>query len=87
MTPDARGRLLAARELVVVDLADATLAALLTSLELEHALDEPPFVGAPPTLRHARALARLALRLRGHLDRYRRAVDAVLVEPVDDIPF
>ena len=37
MTPQARGRLLAARELIVVDLADNVLAALLVALAIEHA--------------------------------------------------
>jgi hypothetical protein len=81
--------LLAARELVVVDLTDAALVALLTALELEHpTLEHPPFSGGPPTLRRARTVIRLAQRLRDTLDRYRRAVDAALVEPTDDdIPF
>jgi hypothetical protein len=89
MTPGERGRLLAARELVVVDLTDAALVALLTALELEHpTLEHPPFSGGPPTLRRARTVIRLAQRLRDTLDRYRRAVDAALVEPTDDdIPF
>jgi hypothetical protein len=90
MTPGARGRLLAARELVVVDLTDAALAALLTALELEHpTLEHPPFSGGPPTLRRARSVIRLAQRLRDTLDRYRCAVDATLVfeSNDDDIPF
>ena len=89
MMPRERGRLLAARELVVVDLTDAALVALLTALDLEHpTLEHPPFSGGPPTLRRARTVIRLAQRLRDTLDRYRRAVDAALVEPTDDdIPF
>lgn len=90
MTPGDRGRLLAARELVVVDLTDAALAALLTALELEHpTLEHPPFSGGPPTLRRARTVIRLAQRLRDTLDGYRRAVDAALVldSNDDDIPF
>ena len=90
MTPGDRGRLLAARELVVVDLADAALVALLTALDLEHpTLEHPPFAGGPPTLRRARSVIRLAQRLRTTLDRYRCEVDAALVfaSNDDDIPF
>jgi len=90
MTPSERGRLLAARELVVVDLTDAALAALLTALEVEHpTLEHPPFSGGPPTLRRARSVIRLAQRLRNTLDRYRCEVDAALVfeSNDDDIPF
>jgi hypothetical protein len=86
MTPGDRGRLLAARELVVVDLTDAALVAL----ELEHpTLEHPPFSGGPPTLRRARSVIRLAQRLRNTLEHYRCAVDAALVleSSDDDIPF
>ena len=89
MTPQARGRLLAARELIVVDLADDVLAALLVALAIEHGpLDEPTCQAAPSTLRLARLLIRRARQLRGDFGRYRDAVDAALAEPpVDDIPF
>jgi hypothetical protein len=90
MTPGERRRLLAARELVVVDLTDAALVALLTSIDLEHpTLEHPPFDGGPPTLRRARAVIRLAQRLRNTLEQYRCAVDAALVfeSNDDDIPF
>jgi hypothetical protein len=90
MTPGDRGRLLAARELVVVDLTDAALVALLAALELEHpTLEHPPFSGGPPTLRRARSVIRLAQRLRNTLEHYRCAVDAALVfaSKDDDIPF
>jgi hypothetical protein len=90
MSPGERGRLLAARELVVVDLADAALVALLTALALEHStLEHPPFSGGPPTLRRARTVLRLAQRLRNTLERYRCAVDAAVVieSNDDDIPF
>jgi hypothetical protein len=89
MTPQARGRLLAARELIVVDLADDVLAALLVALAIEHGpLEEPTCQAPPSTLRLARLLVRRGRQLRGDLARYREAVDAVLAEPpVDDIPF
>jgi hypothetical protein len=90
MTPSGRGRLLAARELVVVDLTDAALVALLTALDLEHpTLEHPPFSGGPPTLRRARTVVRLAQRLRDTLESYRCAVDAAFVLEFndDDIPF
>jgi hypothetical protein len=88
MTSSDRGRLLAARELLVLDLADATLVTLLTSLELEHpTLVEPSLSRAPPTLRRARSLVRGAQRLRDDIERYRHAVDAALSEPDDDLPF
>lgn len=90
MTPAQRGRLLAARELVVVDLTDAALVALLAALELEHpTLEHPPFSGGPPTLRRARTVIRLAQRLRNTLVSYRCAVDAALIfeSNDDDIPF
>ena len=90
MMPRERGRLLAARELVVVDLTDAALVALLTALDLEHpTLEHPPFSGGPPTLRRARTVIRLAQRLRNTLESYRCTVDAALVfeSNDDDIPF
>jgi hypothetical protein len=44
MMPRERGRLLAARELVVVDLTDAALVALLAALDLEHPTLDPPLL-------------------------------------------
>lgn len=89
MTPSARGRLLAAPEIMIVDLADDTLGALILALEVEHpSLDTPPFRGAPPTLRRARALVGLASRLRAELELYRHAVDVALDDHAgDDLPF
>lgn len=89
MIPSAFRRLLAARELVVVDLADSALRALVLALELEHpTLDEPTFTSGPPTLRRARSVVRLVHRLCTELQLYRRAVDDALATPaVDDIPF
>ncbi len=89
MSPAVRGRLLGARELIVLELVDSVLTAAELELELEHpTIAEPPFRNAPPTLRRARALVRLARRLREELALYRRDVDAALAEPdFDDIPF
>lgn len=90
MSPFEYRHLRAAPERIVVDLADVTLGALLTALELEHpTLAKPPFEPEPepPTLRRARALVRLTRRLRRLLDVYRRSVDAVLAEPDDGFPF
>jgi hypothetical protein len=89
MTPRDRGRLLAARELVVLDLADAALAALIVALELEHpTLAELSSSRAPPTLARARTLVRIARRLHHDLDLYRLAVDHALDDNArDDLPF
>jgi hypothetical protein len=89
VTPACRARLLAAPEIIILDLADSTLGAAIRALELEHpTLAEPPFRGGPPTLRRARNLVRLATRLRAELALYRDAVDAALTDPEpDEWPF
>lgn len=90
MSPDELRRLLTARELVVAHLVDDALAAFILALTLEHpTLEQPPTRGAPPTLRSARTLVRLARQLRKALVRYERAVDdSVAPFPTDDdIPF
>lgn len=91
MNPEQRRLLRQAPELVVVDLADAALAALVLAIALEHAsLDmvDDPWIAAPATLLRARRLARRARRLREDLDRYRLAVhDALRVGPDDLTPF
>jgi len=89
MTRAERDRLYAARELVLVDLLDHTLAALDIALVLEPPTlhDLAPLV-PPPTLRRARALVRAARLLRAELLRYRAAVDASLAAPEsDELPF
>jgi hypothetical protein len=89
MTRAERDRLYAARELVLVDLLDHTLAALDIALVLEHPTlhNLAPLV-PPPTLRRARALVRAARLLRAELLRYRAAVDASLAAPEsDELPF
>jgi hypothetical protein len=91
MSPSSYRRLFAAREIIVVDLADAALAALVIALQVEHpTLAELAPHGGPPTLRLARDLVRLARRLRLALRRYRDAVDEALgdmPQPDDDMPF
>ncbi len=91
MNVEQRRLLCHAPELVVVDLADAALGALVLAITLEHAsLDkaDDPWMPAPPTLLRARRLVRRARRLRQDLDRYRLAVDdALRVMPSDVPPF
>jgi hypothetical protein len=82
-------RLFTAPEILVVDLADAALRALVRALILEHpALDGEPPVDETPVRRRARALLHPARRLRRALAAYRREVDA-LVDDLqrDDLPF
>ena len=87
MTRAERDRLYAARELVVVDLLDHTLAALDIALEHPTLHDLAPLV-PPPTLRRARALVRAARLLRAELLRYGAAVDASLAAPESaELPF
>ena len=90
MTADELRRLLAAPEIVVVDLVDSSLNALRLALLAEHPLldDDLAALDDPPVQRRARALLRHAARLRRALDAYRRAVDHVLRKPPpDDVPF
>jgi hypothetical protein len=91
MTSAQRARLYAARELIIVAVADRALDALIVALDIEHptlaAHDQP---ARPPTLRRARSIARLATRLRVELRRYSSAVDDALRAPdtaPDDLPF
>jgi ParB-like chromosome segregation protein Spo0J len=89
MTPQQFNRLLAAPELVVVDLLDSALSALRLALLAEHPLlDEPLTENDPPVQRRARAILRSARHLRCALRHYRRAVDQVLNQPDDpQLPF
>lgn len=75
-----------ARELAEVVLADAALALLLGALGHEHRTLHEPHERDPPTLRHARRLARRIDELRVELQRYR---DAVLFdeESEAELPF
>lgn len=85
MKPDRRRYLLAARELLEVALADASLDALDLALRLEHPnLDQRANFADPTTLRRARAVSRFAAALRGALDTYRQAVYAALATPPTD---
>jgi hypothetical protein len=89
MSPALLARLLVARELIVVDLADRALESLLLALEVEHptlaAFDEPT---RAPSLRRARRVARCVVELRRELADYRAAVDAAIMprESLDDDP-
>ena len=88
MTPARFHRLLAAPEIVVVDLVDTALSALRLALLTEHPLlDGNPTDDDPPVRRRAHAVLRAAARLRRALRAYRRTVDAVLDQPDDQLPF
>jgi hypothetical protein len=89
MTPRQRRRILTAPELLVVDLADAALAALVRAIVVEHpALDHEPEPDEAPVRHRARALLPPARRLRRALAAYRRTLDH-LVDDLqrDDLPF
>lgn len=94
MSPVARRNLLAAPELLVVDLVDDALAALIIAIELEHPTldDDLAFTSSrpmtPPSLRRARVVTRRARRLRRALRAYVGAVNDALHMPDDeDLPF
>jgi hypothetical protein len=89
MTPSQLHKLLAAPELVVVDLVDHALRSLRLALLAEHPLlDGDDAHDDPPVQRRARALLHRAHDLRQALRDYRRLVDRVLHEPDDrDLPF
>lgn len=87
MTPDRLARLIAAPEIVVVDLLDSALSALRLALLVEHPLlDRPPTDDDPPVRRRAHAVLRASLRLRRALRAYRRTVRHVL-RADDSLPF
>lgn len=90
MTIDELHRLLAAPELLLVEVADATASALVRGLVAEHPiLDErSERVDDTRVVRRARVVLRDARRLRRALVAYRRAVDDALCDPPDDnLPF
>ena len=90
MTGDELGRLLAAPEIIVVDLLDSALRALRLALVVEHPLldDDLSAPDDTPVRRRARQLLRHADRLQRGLEAYRREVDLVLREPKEtDLPF
>ena len=89
MTLDQLRRLLMAPEIIVVDLADATLSALRRAILVEHpTVTERPDADDSAVLRRAAIVLHHEARLRRALRAYRRAVDRVLeAEPRDDLPF
>lgn len=88
MTIDELHRLLAAPELLLVEVADATASALVRGLVAEHPILESERVDDTRVVRRARVVLRDARRLRRALDAYRRAVDDALSDPPgDNLPF
>jgi hypothetical protein len=90
MSPQELHRLIAAPELVVVDLVDHALRALRLALLAEHPLvdDDSAAPDDPPVQRKARALLRRADDLRRALCAYRAQVARALGEPEPhDLPF
>jgi hypothetical protein len=89
MTVDQLRRLLIAPEIIVIDLADAALAALRRAILVEHpTITEFPDADHSDVLRRAAIVLHHAARLRRALRAYRRAVDRVLeAAPRDDLPF
>jgi hypothetical protein len=90
MTAEQLRRLLAAPEIIVVDLVSSALTALRFALPAEHPLldDDLAAIDDPPVRRTARRLLRRADRLRRALRAYRRSVDAALQCPDDhDLSF
>ena len=89
MTIEELRRLLFAPEIIIVDLADAALAALRRAILLEHpTVSELPTAQDSPVLVRAAAVLRSASRLRRHLRGYRLAVDRAIAQPdPDDLPF
>jgi len=80
MTADHLRRLLAAPEIIVVDLVASALTALRLALLTEHPLldDDLAAVDDPPIRRSARRLLRHADALLRALRAYRRSVNALL---------
>ena len=79
MTVDELRRLLIAPEIIVLDVAVASLRALERALLLEHPLLEAPHSGDDPLVRQrARAVLRRASRLRRDIRVYRGAVETIL---------
>jgi hypothetical protein len=79
MTVDELRRLLIAPEIIVLDLALASLRALERALLLEHPLLEaPPSADDPLVRQRARAVLRRAHRLRRDIGVYRGVVETIL---------
>ena len=85
MTVDELRRLLIAPEIIVLDVAVASLRALERALLLEHPLLEaPPSADNPVVRQRARTVLRRAARLRRALRVYRGVVQAILREADTD---
>jgi hypothetical protein len=88
MTVEELRRLLIAPEIIVVDLTDATLAALRRAILVEHpTLGEFPSDEQSGVPRRATLVLHAAARLQRALHAYRRAVEPILREPPPDNPF
>jgi hypothetical protein len=89
MTPDELRRLLIAPEIIVVDLADAALAALRRAILVEHpTVDALHSAEDSAVRRRALIVLRSAANLHRALRAYRRAVERVLAEhDAEDLPF
>ena len=80
-------QLLAAPELLVIDLVDASLDTLLRALLVEHpSLSAPSPFRESDLCRRARALVRCSQHLRREIVAYRHAVDRAL-DDEHDLPF
>jgi hypothetical protein len=85
MTVDELRRLLVAPEIIVLDLALASLRALERALLLEHPLlDAPPSADDPAVRRRARAVLRHAARLRRDIRVDRGVVETILRDDQSD---
>ena len=89
MKVDELRRLLIAPEIIVVDIAAATLLALRRALLLEHpTLGDAPASDDCHVRRRAAVVLRSAARLHDALRAYRKAVDTVLDDDAsDNLPF
>lgn len=89
MTSGELRRLVLAPELIVVNLAQASLGALQRAILLEHpTVTEFPSADDSPVLLRAATVLRSAARLCRQLRAYRRAVNQLAAEPDhDDLPF
>jgi hypothetical protein len=89
MTVDELRRLLIAPEIIVLDVALASLRALERALRLEHPLLDAPLSADDPLVRQrARSVLRHASRLRRALRVYRDVVETILRQAdLDDLPF
>lgn len=87
MTASELRRLLLAPELVVVDLAAATLVALRRAILVEHANADQPSPGDAELRRCATNVLRATANLRKEMRAYRRAAHTARFMVDDDLPF